>query len=163
MHTNRFYRTCEKRVIGTKYFGPTIDITDPCYNKDVWCRMNGVEVTAGTYTCVAWFDPIDEEVAVAGIYLDGQIRNDKTFRENGFISVDAGLAGFFNNKPDYNDDEWENFCDILNEPDENGVLKDAWITEDGFFTSSGDGDGRYPVYLRSNDKGQVTAVEICFY
>ena len=29
-----------KKTIGKLSFGPTVDITDPCYDRDVWCRMN---------------------------------------------------------------------------------------------------------------------------
>lgn len=28
-----------------------IDITDPCYDRDVWCRVNDVEVVPGKYVC----------------------------------------------------------------------------------------------------------------
>ncbi|MBQ6518404.1 MAG: hypothetical protein IJI14_06775 [Anaerolineaceae bacterium] len=32
-------------------FGENIDITDPCYSRDVWCRMNDVEIESGEYGC----------------------------------------------------------------------------------------------------------------
>lgn len=51
----------------------------------------------------------------------------------GSIGVDAGLAGFFHNKPDYSDEAWSKFCDRIRHGD-------AWLTEDGFYSSSGYGD-----------------------
>lgn len=42
-----------KRLIGKKYFEGAIDITDPCYDKDVWCRITAT-VKAGTYECRVW-------------------------------------------------------------------------------------------------------------
>jgi hypothetical protein len=74
--------------------------------------------------------------------------------EIGEIGVDAGLAGFFNDKPDYTDDEWSEFCDSIR----NG---NAWIRDEGFFSSSGYGDGCYPVNAcRIN--GEIVALEIRF-
>lgn len=43
-----------KKTIGKLSFGPTVDITDPCYDRDVWCRMNKVSIKQGSYTCVVW-------------------------------------------------------------------------------------------------------------
>ena len=47
--TNRL----RKQTIGKKYFSGKIDITDPCYNKDVWCRTTAT-VKDGEYSCVIW-------------------------------------------------------------------------------------------------------------
>ena len=46
-------RDMRKKLIGRKHFEGLIDITDPCYDKDVWCRMNAT-VKAGTYECRVW-------------------------------------------------------------------------------------------------------------
>lgn len=43
-----------KRVVGSMTIGDSVDITDPCYNRDVWCRLNDVSVTPGNYACVLW-------------------------------------------------------------------------------------------------------------
>ena len=78
----------------------------------------------------------------------------RTWRKTGSIGVDAGLAGFFHNKPDYSDEEWGRFCDRVR----NG---DAWLIEDGFYSSSGYGDGCYGVYAYKQD-GAITALELRF-
>ena len=73
---------------------------------------------------------------------------------SGSIGVDAGLAGFFHNKPDYSDEAWSKFCDRIRHGD-------AWLTEDGFYSSSGYGDGCYGVYAYKQD-GEITALEVRF-
>ena len=68
--------------------------------------------------------------------------------------MDAGLAGFFYNKPDYDDDAWQEFCNRIR----NG---DVWMTEDGFYSSSGYGDGCYGVYAEVQNE-EIVALEIRF-
>lgn len=152
-----------RKKIGAKYFGGTVDITDPCYNKDVWCRMTA-EVKAGEYACYVWRNTEkgvydgreykDVRVGVIGIYLDGIIPPAKAMEDIGSIGVDAGLAGFFMNKPDYNDNEWDRICNLIDKGD-------AWIIDEGFFSESGYGDGCYGVYANKVN-GEITALEIRF-
>ena len=152
-----------RKKIGTKHFDGAVDITDPCYDRDVWCRMTA-EVKAGEYTCYIWrhtekikYDGKeynDVRVGVIGIYLNGIIPPQRSMKEIGEIGVDAGLAGFFMNKPDYNDDEWSDFCDSIHDGD-------AWIRDEGFFSSSGWGDGCYGVYAYKQDN-EIVALEIRF-
>lgn len=153
-----------RKKIGVKDFHGSVDITDPCYNKDVWCRMDNVRIKEGKYTCMVWYHtdkgkydgkPYSHKmVGILGIYLDGKIPNQKTMKEIGSIGVDAGLAGFFHNKPDYDDEAWSAFCDRVRHGD-------AWITEDGFYSSSGYGDGCYGVYAQKQND-EIVALEIRF-
>lgn len=65
----------------------------------------------------------------------------------GYIAVDAGLAGFFCDKPDYSDAEWGTFCDKLTRQDSDGGHHVYDFPDiNGFFSSSGYGDGCYDVY-----------------
>ena len=43
-----------KTKIGVMDFHGSVDITDPCYDKDVWCRMNNVKISEGEYACYVW-------------------------------------------------------------------------------------------------------------
>lgn len=159
-----------RTIVGVKDFSGSVDITDPCYNRDVWCRINDVKIKEGTYTCVVWRhtekgklsngEPYsDTRVGVIGIYLNGNIPRQKDMDHFGDIGVDAGLAGFFHHKPDYNDKEWSAFCDAIYTG--NGRTGDVWLTDDGFFSSSGYGDGAYDVYAMTSDK-EIVALEIRF-
>ena len=153
-----------RKKIGIKDFHGSVDITDPCYSRDVWCRMNDMKIKEGEYTCMVWYHTAKGDcngkpyaykvVGIIGIYLDGRIPNQKTMKEIGSIGVDAGLAGFFHNKPDYDDNAWSAFCDIVRHGD-------AWITADGFCSSSGYGDGGYGVYAQEQN-GDIVALEIRF-
>lgn len=148
----------QKQIIGKKHFHGTVDATDPCYNYDVWCRMNGIPICEGEYDCVNWKTRERDEpsrVARIGIYLRGVVPVQEKMERIGEIGVDAGLAGFFMNKPDYSDDEWSSLCDLLS----NG---DAWIRPKGFFSSSGYGDGGYDVYAYKQPDGRASAMEIAF-
>lgn len=73
-----------RKKIGTMDFHGSVDITDPCYNRDVWCRMTDVKIRKGVYTCIAWhhkdkgtFDNGEpycyDVIGIIGIYLDGVI------------------------------------------------------------------------------------------
>lgn len=142
-----------KHLIGTKHFEGVVDITDPCYDKTVRCRMT-TTVRNGEYDCVIWCDE-DGDVAIIGIYQDGVVPSRQAVKKIGTIGVDAGLAGFFMNKPDYTDEQWSEFCEFVSEGD-------AWIKDEGFFGTSGYGDGVYPVYAHKLKDG-AQALEIKFF
>lgn len=148
-----------------------IDVTDPGYDKDVWCRTK-VKVHPGTYECYADFAdfnlwgnrcmrcyivnnaPVLKKKALKGL------RESKRF--NGSIGVDAGMAGFFEDKPDFNDSEWNEFCSFTFAEEEKGnqTFIKHFETGDGFWTSSGFGDGGYDVYTTNcGDKAIGVMIE----
>lgn len=155
-------------IAGKRVFDNTpVTATDPCYPKTSFHVVRDIAVKPGDYRCVAWKGRCyytDREthkrhsysrIFICGIYLDGKMPNMDDGIEIGHVGVDAGLAGFFQNKPDYEDAEWFDFCDRINEHD--------WlITPEGFCTESGFGDGYYPVYKFVNDKGEIVGLEIRF-
>lgn len=149
-----------KKTIGICRFNSRIDITDPAYDKDVWCRMDNVEIIPGDYTCVTWVctEKNVRYVGNIGIYFGGIIPRQESMVQLGYIGVDSGLAGFFEDKPDYTDAEWDAFCERINSDRKNA----AWIMGNGFFSESGYGDGAYPVYAHKNKDGKVTALEVRF-
>ena len=149
-----------KKEIGWHDFHRSVDITDPCYDKDVWCRKNDVKIADGEYLCITWIyrkrgKHPDRRVSIIGIYLNGDIPGQDDMEIIGEIGVDTGLAGFFHNKPDYTDTEWSEFCNKIQDGDE-------WLTEEGFWSSSGYGDGCYSVYASKNEQGVINALEIRF-
>ena len=159
-------KKCEKVVMGPLMFGPKIDITDPCYDRDVWCRMNDVEIVPGDYTAIAYLKDTGgwgKRVATLGIYLNGivpKVQDMHMFREG--IGVDAGMAGFFEGKPDFTDDQWGNFCDMCRDAGYPSVFCEDHGLFHGFCSSSGYGDGGYPVFVARNAKGEICALEIRF-
>ncbi|MCM1322899.1 MAG: DUF4241 domain-containing protein [Acetobacter sp.] len=135
-----------------------LDVTDPCYDKDVWCRVK-VPICPGVHNYEvrysdegAWGRRVKElrvwheSAGLSGItygrYIEGE------------VGVDAGLAGFFEDKPNYDrneeDDAWE---DIINMPEFKEdcyptvveAHKDNPFKCEGICVSSGLGDGGYYV------------------
>ena len=155
--------------IGTHYFDERpVSVTDPCYDRDVWCAIHGLAFKPGNYQCVAWKGSerykdsegkmhTDTRVFICGVYLCGfDVRQEAAeCTRVGQIGVDAGLAGFFQDKPDYDDDAWDEFCRRIHG-------KEYLITDEGFATSSGYGDGCYDVFAYYNDDGEIIGAEIRF-
>lgn len=153
-----------------------VDITDPSYDRDVWCRMNNVSITPGNYNCYAYMGNKKgwgnrcwkAQIALADGPLsdiaEERIASRKSWREIGYIGVDAGMAGFFNHKPDFNNEEWDDLCDKMFSGEEyvyiDSFEKDGLITR-GFWTESGYGDGSYPVKA-IREGGKIIALEIRF-
>ena len=83
----------------------------------------------------------------------------------------SGLAGFFESKIDFSDQEWKDFCRLLSasekECDEEGFKHvfyspgKEFLTK-GFFSSSGLGDGGYPVYAHVSENDCPDALIIEF-
>ena len=144
-----------KHKVGNIRFDGKIDITDPCYSRDVWCRMNGIEVKAGEYEAAIWTG--DNAVGILGIYFNGIVPDQNKMEYLGEIGVDAGVAGFVRAGTELNREEWNKFCDMTSKS-----KKDAWILDWGIVSSSGYGDGSYDVFsYKLND--EITAVEIRFF
>lgn len=153
-----------REILGTKDFQGSVDVTDPCYRRATHCRMNDVKIKPGEYTCAVCYEQDSYEyegktetyelVSIIGIYLGGVIPAPGSMECIGEIGVDAGLAGFFHEKPDFTDAEWNRFCDEIRRGS-------AWLTELGFFSSSSNGDGGYDVYTAKTN-GEITALEIRF-
>ena len=143
-----------KKTYGVKEFPDKIDITDPCYDRNVWCRINNFRISAGEYECYIETKKTKyggERVSKIGIVKEPAER----FEIIGSIGVDAGLAGFFIDKPDYSESEWAELCYKI------GDREFAWMFDEGFFSCSGYGDGEYDVYAGYNN-GNITEMYISF-
>lgn len=152
--------------------GNTIDITDPCYDKGTWGRTTQ-ELPEGEYEC--WVDIVDcgdwgKRVALSQI-IKRDLDNSDIYARTRIaeIGVDAGLAGFFDNKPDYDDTAWSEFCEWSWQKENQIERKTvALANEDnaakcnGFFTSSGFGDGCYAVIELRGKDDKIIGYEIEF-
>lgn len=149
-------------ILGIMDFHGSVDITDPCYSRDSFERMNDVKIKEGNYTGIVRYRTFENNYggspyslpSTIGIYLDGIVPVETDMEWIGNIGVDAGLAGFFHHKPDYNRAAWTEFCSRISSGD-------AWMIENGFCSRSGDGDGAYGVFAYQQD-GEICALEIRF-
>lgn len=147
-------------------FTDKVDITDPCYNKDVWCRINDVDLLPGEYC--GYVKLTDGDTRVAELFVlnsDYMIENItpgyeevQQTEELGEIGVDAGMAGVFQNKPNFTDAEWQEFCDWVLQFD--NPVHTWW--DYGLLVSSGYGDGGYPVFGWRDRDDNLVGIQIVF-
>lgn len=143
-------------IYGTLDLPDNIDISDPCYDEDVWCRINRFPIPAGEYECYVLEASDDEtqgwgrRIARCGIRKTD--REAEYYDRKGMIGVDSGMAGF------YCCDNKLAFERILKEQ---ASACDVFLDEGYFVTSSGYGDGGYDVYA-GYDNGEIVDVYIEF-
>lgn len=142
------------KYVGELELGTKVDITDPCYDKGTWCRMT-IDCEPGLYK--GYVEITNEgnfgkEVASVSIFKGDTKCGIEEMERIGDIGVDAGLAGFFNDKPDFSDAEWDELCNKISEGD-------AWNLYNGIFSLSGYGDGCYNVYA-NKERNAFTIVFI---
>ena len=78
------------------------------------------------------------------------------------IGVDAGLCGFYNHKPDFEEDDvWLDFCNNLKEYSET-CHSVCDVKDYGITVSSGFGDGCYGLYAIKHDTDKI-ALRLKFY
>lgn len=150
----------------------TIQVTDPCYDEDVWCRVELKNALPG------WYD------ATVGYAQDGCISSLTVTHQGGYsnyplntpehsIGVDAALAGFYSHKPNIDKQEdWQKLVDQLYGPgwETRGPVVKVHIHADreknfglsGITVNSGYGDGAYPVYVAKNSANQIVRARIRF-
>ena len=146
--------------------GKKVIVTDPCYDKNTWCRMDA-ELPSGDY--VGFFDQDSHKyVTASGICSRKEFMENEglTFERIGAVGVDSGELGFFIDKPDYHGEEWSKLVDErLETKDETGDYIPYWCGWhgcQGFSTFSGYGDGVYPVYAIMNREGDVCGLLVVF-
>lgn len=144
-----------------------IDATDPCYDKDICCR-SVVEAPKGKYIGQVAYDEREHRVCSIAIATKASGYNNPArsfhcrqalginFKEISCLGVDAGLCGFFQNKPDYSNEEWLNLCNNV------FIDKDYGMLDCGFWSSSGYGDGGYPLYEHRDKNGDIDMLVINF-
>ena len=126
-----------------------VDVTDPGYDRSIWCRLS-VDIVPGEYIYKAYIRKVKNwgnrvtQLSIINVSAKSRARLGKCVGE---IGVDAGLAGFFDNKPDYGDKAWWEICDTLNDyPGVYEAKKDNAFKCNGVLSTSGVGDGFYAVY-----------------
>lgn len=136
----------------------SVDITDPCYLKHFFGRLNDVEIPAGEYDCYARLadntetEGFGERIAVCGVRKPGS--KPVTKAKVGRIGVDGAMAGFFGC------DNYTVFEKYI-KPGSISV-KDVFIGDAYFCTSSGIGDGVYDVYREYDKDGNQIGLRIEF-
>jgi len=139
--------------------------TDPCYGIDTWCAGD-VEVIPGKYNAAVWRDTIDDWGRRVHALMVWHVDKDrpmdgapweKTDIDGG---VDSGQFGFFDKAKfqgrDADEDVYSQICDQ--------TLTAACVgkLEWGAVSSTGFGDGSYPVYALRDADGKAYALKAVY-
>ncbi len=178
---------CELHKLGTfELTGPVLCVSDPCYERDLWCCGTVENCEPGTWeTAVLTKDEGDwgirnavliarHEESGPGLEAFRKVLNgkDKTWQECPLeVGVDSGQAGIFDGNH-YQDDSvfdgmpvaefnadnswYSHCCDITMSPLGAGVLPY------GVVSGSGDGDGVYDAFQHIGEDGRTDSVFIVF-
>lgn len=156
--------------LGQIEIGGRIQMSDPCYDPDMWCS-HSVKAKSGKWNCKAWVGVVPgwgKRVVTLEINHESTPKKKATTLQT-VCPVDSGQCGFFdasyyNNKfntPDNRaEDEWYNrVCDITcnDKKDNCGTIDGV-----GAVAASGIGDGAYDCYVGLNSKNEVTAMRLKF-
>lgn len=159
--------------------GHDVRVSDPCYKDDVWCKTKLTGVIPGKYSVEV--DKSDEEswglrcASITAIHED-YVNKDLDWEYHSEIGVDSGQAGIFCESSYRNDsidiqtpesdfhivydgegEKWyEKMCKFT-------LSEDQWGTyETGVVSSSGYGDGGYPLYIVRDRSGYIIGMKITF-
>lgn len=130
-----------------------VDISDPCYDRTVWCGMFDLEVKKGVYS--VYYERDDDQVhLIALCQTDESGLEMRPWRKIGSVGVDAGLIGLYvAPKTEYNSQEWEAFCEEIGNG--NTLKKENYVVVSTRF-----GDGSYPVYAKYDKNGDIVGLHI---
>ena len=162
--------------------GPEVFVTDPCYSVPTWCQTKLTNVLPGEWIVSMIYDEKGGSNRNAELYLVHKDYQGKNLLYDwdwlGDFGVDSGQAGVFD-AASYRDDA---YAAGITTPEVDFSLPgdslegDAWYTKMCQFTlandgwgayaagavsSSGYGDGMYPVYGAEVD-GKVVALQLVF-
>lgn len=155
-----------------------VRVTDPCYDRDVWCSGSLENVKTGKWNAFAnisyngMWDGMVKELCVSHI----EHRNNGSWETAPFeVGVDSGQAGVFDDKY-YKDDNIVK--DVARINDVEAICKDEpWysiccdrtlsekrvgVIPFGAVSSSGFGDGGYKAFFQKNKDGKIDAIKIIF-
>ena len=154
----------EEFYVGELRLDGKVDITDPCYDRGGWYLVTK-ECQPGYYKGYAYMSDEGEwgkRVARLSIFKDDKKTELKKMKFIDSIGVDAGLAGFFRDKPDYPGNKWNDFLvesGVFKTKDEADHSRKTYAIDYGIFSESGFGDGEYAVYANKS-KSAFTIVFI---
>ena len=165
--------------VGVIELGDEAMVSDPCYDKGLWCQGIIKNLLPGKYHCYidefytgSWGHRIGFLHVIHDDYLKVSLDDfvGKNL-ENVSIGVDSGQCGiydvsYFNETR--NDEEWyKRACDLTyiedRSSDDIHPFTGGIIDGKGVVSSSGYGDGGYHCLTRKNDEGKVIAITVDFF
>jgi hypothetical protein len=159
--------------------GSSVRVSDPCYTDDVWCKTKLTNVKPGDYKVdvertelYGWGNRVSRLQVVHVDHL-----NQDNWEEHSEIGVDSGQAGIFC-ESSYRNDEiakdivtpesdfhivFEGEGEVFYEKMCKFTLTEQWgAYETGVVTSSGVGDGGYPLDVLELEDGTIVGMRITY-
>ena len=162
-----------------------VRVSDPCYTDDVWCKTRLTDVYPGEYNVSveksdegSWGNRVSRLTVIHKGYIM-ECEDESNWEEHSEIGVDSGQAGIFC-ESSYRNDE---IVESITTPEVDFVLPyndspgDAWyekvckftlsntqwgMYDTGVVTTSGYGDGGYPLDVVRNDDGEIVGMRITY-
>ena len=161
--------------------GREVYVTDPCYSVPTWCQKKLDNVLPGEWIASMIYDELEGTGRNAELHLIHKDYQSKSYAWDwvGDFGVDSGQAGGFHAASYWDDTaavrmQIPNVDFVLPMRDQEGDIwyeamckftlgEDGWGAYDaGVVSSSGWGDGMYPVYAAHNDAGEIVALQLVF-
>ena len=153
------------KQVGTINFDKgLVDVTDPSYKQDVWCRKT-IPVVSGVYKVIVEYvnhDHWGKRINSLTIQLSRKIIRSEWKLLEEKIGVDSALCGFYQDKPD---EVMEWLYDVMVKSKYPRMLLDKDGSIQGFkgvTVSSGLGDGVYKLYARYNKNQDIVGLMLDF-
>lgn len=173
--------TLPTKRIGKIKLGKDVCVSDPCYDRSVWCMTQLHNVFPGTWEVEAGIGEIDswgERIYILSLYhlnIPIKQREKLEWDEYGSLGVDSGQMSVFDDQyyrrkngsaeefeadQGYKEAFYGKCCDITLSAAGVGIFS-AGAEAVGVVTSSGCGDGTYPLYVATRG-GEIVAMRISF-
>lgn len=162
--------------------GSTVIVSDPCYELPTWCQAKVEDVLPGDYKTTIRMS--DQENWGTRVSLLGAVHKDYLDKPLDWelapfdLGVDSGQLGIFDSNGYFNDEYAQSvLSEIEGEFGMNDRPGDIWYDKmcaltisdegwgsysEGVVSSSGYGDGSYPLYLSRNNDGKVVGFVVDF-
>lgn len=162
-----------------------VRVSDPCYDDSVWCKTRLTDVYPGEYNVSveksnegSWGNRVSRLTVIHKGYVM-ECADESNWVEHSEIGVDSGQAGIFC-ESSYRNDE---IVESITTPEMDFVLPyndspgDAWyekvckftlakpqwgMYDTGVLSSTGYGDGSYPLEVVRNDDGEIVGMRITY-
>lgn len=157
----------------------SVVVSDPCYSSPTWCQTILTDVLPGRFIAQVNEDPETGRCAELLVIHEDYYQMHLDYNEHSSCGVDSGQLGIFD-AASYRDDS---AAGSLGAPALDFVLPDhtnegdRWYEQicrftlddlgygsydSGIVSSSGWGDGMYPLDVARNDQGQIVAMQVIF-
>lgn len=160
-----------------------VRVSDPCYDNNVWCKTNLTNVLAGNYNVFVeksdegdWGIRVKSLMVIHELFLK-EINDNAIWEMYCEIGVDSGQAGIFCETSYRNDSIAESIetSKVFDLPPESegdkwyGKMCDFTLSDEqfGFYetgvvTSTGYGDGCYPLEVVKDKDGNIVGMKITY-